>query len=93
MLLAYLSLLYSLASVSPKLSYTQDANSFVGTFSGELKSNGCRPGPPYIVSGTAKDEHVNMSATRGALLDMAISAKGLFTGKAYLRKHKRGKKI
>ena len=34
-----------------------------------------------------------MLAAHGASLDIAISAKGLFSGEDYLRKHKRGKKM
>ena len=70
-------------SVSLKLSYAQDANSFLGTVSDELKPNGSRTGPPYIVSGTDQAGRLNMSAAHGASIDIAISAKGLFSGEDY----------
>ena len=80
-------------SVSLKLSYAQDANSFLGTVLDQLKPNGCRTGSPYIVSGKDQAGRANMSAAYGASLDIAVSAKGLFSGEDYLRKHKRGKKM
>jgi len=82
-----------ISSVSLKLSYAQDANSFLGTVSDELKPNDCRTGLPYIVSGTDQAGRLNLSAAHGASLDIAISAKGPFSGEDYLRKHKRGKKM
>lgn len=72
-----------ISSVSLKLSYAQDANSFLGTVSDELKPNGSRTGPPYIVSGTDQAGRLNMSAAHGASIDIAISAKGLFSGEDY----------
>jgi hypothetical protein len=70
-------------SVSLKLSYAQDANSFLGTVLDQLKPNGCRTGSPYIVSGKDQAGRANMSAAYGASLDIAVSAKGLFSGEDY----------
>ncbi len=66
---------------------------FNGSFSGELKTKGCRPRPPYIISGDIRDGQVQMRVMMGKTLDMKISEDGEFEGEAFLRKHKRGDKI
>jgi len=80
------------ASISSS-AYSADPKSFGGMFSGELKPDGCRPGPPYMISGSIKDGRTKMSTMKGGRLDMAVSENGTFEGETFLRSHSRGDKM
>jgi len=70
-----------------------DLKSYNGSFSGELTPDGCRPGPPYMISGNIKDGRVKLVVMKGKSLDVIISKDGEFEGEAFLRPHKRGDKM
>jgi len=89
--LLIMAFLFGVGMIS--MSLASDSTSIHGSFNGQLTPEGCRPGPPYLVSGKVIDRRVTLYVMKNEILKMTLSDANSFKGEAFLRPHRLGEKI